>query len=134
MGPKWKREVYQDHKFDFVDVKSFTAHGTLLWAGYLWVYIDMLKSIAVYVLDTQTGILPIAFADVAIFLLAFNKWATQVKPAIDLSISRWIFSGCIIFSFLLLAKDWWTARKIIRSRDISFAYTNIIGIPLGESC
>src|SRR5271169_5480496 len=63
----------------------------------------------------------------AIFLLAFNKWATQVKPAVSLSISRWIFSGCIIFSFLLLAKDWWTARKIIRSRDISFAYTNLLG-------
>jgi Fungal potassium channel len=64
---------------------------------------------------------------IAIFLLAFNKWATQVKPAVSLSISRWIFSGCIIFSFLLLAKDWWTARKIIRSKDISFAYTNLIG-------
>src|SRR5579859_2324666 len=54
-GPKWKREVIQDHKFDFIDVKSFTAHGTLLWAGYLWVYMDILKSVAVYVLDTQTG-------------------------------------------------------------------------------
>ena len=69
-----------------------------------------------------------SIVDVAIFLLAFNKWATQVQPAVPLSISRWIFSGCIIFSFLLLAKDWWTARKIIRSRDISFAYTNLIGI------
>jgi hypothetical protein len=64
---------------------------------------------------------------IAIFLLAFNKWSNQVQPAVPLSISRWIFSGCIIFSFLLLAKDWWTARKIIRSRDISFAYTNLMG-------
>jgi hypothetical protein len=54
-GPKWKREVFQDHKFDYIDVKSFTSHGVLLWAGYLWVYIDILKSAAVYVLDTQTG-------------------------------------------------------------------------------
>lgn len=54
-GPKWKREVYQDHKFDYIDVKSFKAHGVLLWAGYVWVYIDILKSTAVYVLDTQTG-------------------------------------------------------------------------------
>ena len=46
-GPKWKREVFQDHKFDYIDVKSFTSHGILLWAGYLWVYIDILKSIAV---------------------------------------------------------------------------------------
>ena len=69
----------------------------------------------------------------AIFLLAFNKWATQVTPAVSLSISRWIFSGCIIFSFLLLAKDWWTAKKIIRSRDISFAYTNLIGTFLARS-
>jgi hypothetical protein len=130
-GPRWKREVYQDHKFDFIDVNSFKAHGTLLWAGYLWVYMDMLKSLAVYVLDTQTGIPDNRKGlTVAIFLLAFNKWATQVQPAVPLSISRWIFSGCIIFSFLLLAKDWWTARKIIRSRDISFAYTNLIGIIL----
>jgi hypothetical protein len=71
--------------------------------------------------------------DVAIFLLAFNKWASQVQPAIPMNISRWIFSGCIIFSFLLLAKDWWTARKIIRSRDISFAYTNLIGITSGDA-
>ena len=67
-----------------------------------------------------------ACVNIAIFLLAFNKWATQVQPAVPLSISRWIFSGCIIFSFLLLAKDWWTARKIIRSRDISFAYTDLL--------
>ena len=129
-GPKWKREVIQDHKFDYIDVKSFTSHGVLLWAGYLWVYIDILKSIAVYVLDTQTGASPTlgCLLMLAIFLLAFNKWATQVKPAVSLSISRWIFSGCIIFSFLLLAKDWWTAKKIIRSRDISFAYTNLIGM------
>jgi len=54
-GPRWKREVIQDHKFDYIDVKSFTAHGVLLWAGYVWVYIDILKSAAVYVFDTQTG-------------------------------------------------------------------------------
>lgn len=54
-GPKWKREVFQDHKFDFVDVQSFTSHGTILWIGYLWVFIDILKSLAVYVVDTQTG-------------------------------------------------------------------------------
>lgn len=128
-GPKWKREVYQDHKFDYIDVNSFKAHGMLLWAGYVWVYIDILKSTAVYVLDTQTGNIEmrLMYLIIAIFLLAFNKWSNQVQPAVPLSISRWIFSGCIIFSFLLLAKDWWTARKIIRSRDISFAYTNLIG-------
>jgi hypothetical protein len=54
--PKWQREVIQDHKFDFIDVNSFKAHGTLLWAGYAWVFIDILKSLAVYVLDTQTGL------------------------------------------------------------------------------
>jgi Fungal potassium channel len=132
-GPRWKREVFPDHKFDFIDVKSFTAHGFLLWFGYAWVFLETLKSLGVYVLDTQTGPANnLKRLTVAIFLLAFNRWASQVQPAISLSISRWIFSGCIIFSFLLLVKDWWTARKIIRSRDISFAYTNLIGIVKGE--
>lgn len=124
--PRWQREVIQDHKFDFIDVKSFTAHGMLLWAGYAWVFIDVFKSLAVYAIDTQTGTHPSTTTNVAIFLLAFNKWASTVKPAISISISRWIFSGCIIFSFLLLAKDWYSARRIIRSRDISFAYTNVL--------
>jgi hypothetical protein len=53
--PRWQREVIQDHKFDFIDVKSFTAHGMLLWAGYAWVFIDVFKSLAVYAIDTQTG-------------------------------------------------------------------------------
>lgn len=42
------------------------------------------------------------------------------------SIGKWIFTGCIIFSFLLLAWEGRKARKIIRSRDISYAYTNIM--------
>jgi hypothetical protein len=55
-GPKWKREVFPDHKFDYIDIKSFTRHGVVLWAGYFWVFFDILKSAAVYVFDTQTGI------------------------------------------------------------------------------
>jgi len=80
-GPKWKREVIQDHKFDYIDVKSFTAHGVLLWAGYVWVYIDILKSTAVYVLDTQTGNIEAeAEADYSHFLISVQQ-VVKSSPA-----------------------------------------------------
>ena len=69
--------------------------------------------------------------------------------AIDVkfSIAKWIFVGCIIFSFLLasqtnhhiqceaalildcfpqLGYETWKAKKAVMSRDISYAFTNLI--------
>lgn len=58
-------------------------------------------------------------------------------------IAKWIFVGCIIFSFLLVsswsARLWkcvtdlvklgyetWKAKNVVESRDISYAFTNLI--------
>ncbi len=45
---------------------------------------------------------------------------------IPFSIGRWLFFGCVIFSFLLLAYEAYKAKKIIQSRDISYAFTNVM--------
>ena len=47
---------------------------------------------------------------------------------------KWIFFGCIIASFLLLGWEWLKARKIIRSRDISYAFTNVMCVGTRSSC
>ncbi|OCB91548.1 hypothetical protein A7U60_g1174 [Sanghuangporus baumii] len=45
---------------------------------------------------------------------------------IPFTVGKWLFVGCIIFSFLLLAYEARKARKIILSRDISYAFTNVM--------
>ncbi|GAA5869190.1 hypothetical protein JCM8547_005164 [Rhodosporidiobolus lusitaniae] len=127
---KWKREVVPDHKFDFIDVSQFhtTACGTRLTYGWLWLM--FIKSIAVYVADIYT----------LVALLASNRWSASILQSdaaksdssssnvleVPFSIGKWIFFGCIIFSFLLLLWEARKSRAIIKSRDISYAFTNVM--------
>jgi hypothetical protein len=46
--------------------------------------------------------------------------------AIDFNIGRWIFFGCVIFGFLLVAYEARKSKKIVKSRDISYAFTNVM--------
>lgn len=51
---------------------------------------------------------------------------TTVTPAIPTEYSKWIFFACIMVSFLLLAWDMLKARRILKTHDISFAFTSVI--------
>lgn len=126
-GPKWKREVVPDHKFDFVDTREFIDNGFLMRMKYLWLYILVLKSFLVYVSDIFT----------AVTMLTTKTWSNQIFSncaqhkvsgciPIDFNVGKWLFVGCIIFSFLLLAYESRKAKKIIASRDISYAFTNVM--------
>lgn len=112
--PKWKREVIQDHKFDFVDVDEFYDTSFFTRISYALVFMVVIKSTLVYMADLWT----------AVSLLVINHMA--ITPAIPIEYTRWIFIGCIILSFLLLALDIRKARMIIASRDISYAFTSVI--------
>lgn len=90
--------------------------------SYCLLYVLVVKSIAVYVADIYT----------AVTLLALNHFAGSIYKSVENSTSsvrvplvygKWVFCGCIIFGFLLLAYEAHKARAIIRSRDISYAYT-----------
>jgi len=125
-GPAWKREIVPDHKFDFVDTREFTDNGFGMRMKYLWVYILVLKDFLVYVSDIFT----------AVTMLSTDSWSNNIFQnckqqqsgcvAIPFSIGKWLFVGCIIFSFLLLAYEGRKAKRIIASRDISYAFTNVM--------
>lgn len=123
-GPKWKREVVPDHKFDFVDTREFTDNGFAMRAKYLWLYIIVLKSFLVYVSDIFT----------AVTMLTTSSWSNEIFNScenigcvtIPFNTGKWLFVGCIIFSFLLLGYEARKAKKIINSRDISYAFTNVM--------
>ncbi|THV08666.1 hypothetical protein K435DRAFT_708645 [Dendrothele bispora CBS 962.96] len=123
-GPKWKREVVPDHKFDFVDTREFTDNGFMMRMKYLWLYIIVLKSFLVYISDIST----------AITMLTTSSWRNEIFNtcqdlgcvSIPYNVGKWLFVGCIIFSFLLLGYEARKAKKIIASRDISYAFTNVM--------
>lgn len=124
-GTKWKREVVADHKFDFIDTREFTDNGFVMRMKYLWLYIIVLKSFLVYILDIFS----------AVTMLSTEAWSNEIFNQckdvdgcifIPFKTGRWLFVGCIIFSFLLLAYESRKAKKIIASRDISYAFTNVM--------
>jgi hypothetical protein len=89
------------------------------------VYILVIKSFLVYISDIYT----------ATTMLTSNGWSNKIFSscqekngcvAIPFDVAKWLFVGCIIFSFLLLAYEARKSKKIIASRDISFAFTNIM--------
>lgn len=78
----------------------------------------LVVSISVYAVDTFT----------AINLLVFDKWAGQIKPEIPLNISRWIFAGCIILSFVLLVYRWMRAIRVMRQGGVAKSYLDPLAV------
>lgn len=57
-GPKWKRELVSDHKFDFMDTDSFRERTCLLTIRYLMLLCSVAVSTLVYSADLwSAGIL-----------------------------------------------------------------------------
>lgn len=78
----------------------------------------MVVSIGVYAVDLYT----------ACNLLFFDRWSGQVQPVIPLHISRWVFAGCIILSWVLLAYRMWRAIRAIKSGSITKSYLDPLAV------
>ncbi|KAL1916332.1 uncharacterized protein VTP21DRAFT_5949 [Calcarisporiella thermophila] len=117
---RWKREVVEEHKFDYVDVNEFYDPSCFTKIKYFFVFVVFIKSCLVYAADVQT----------AVFLLLrdrlFSGFDDLNKDRAKFDIFKWVYFGCIIFSFLLLTYDVYRARAIIASRDIAFSFTSTI--------
>ncbi|CAG8517898.1 2645_t:CDS:2, partial [Cetraspora pellucida] len=116
---KWKRErenrIVKDYKYDFVDVHEFEKHECGSKIRYSWVFFIVLKAVLVYIADLYS----------MTALLLNDNWAT-IKPPIPFAITKWIFVGSILISFILLFLEMKKAYAIVHSRDISFSFTNMI--------
>jgi len=115
---KWRneRQQIQDHKFDFIDIDDFHERSVVRKLRYSMVFLVVLKTILVYIADLWT----------AGILLIFDRWGSSVKPKIPIYISKWIYVGAILMSFIILAWDIKKARPIIASRDISYTFTSLV--------
>lgn len=78
----------------------------------MWLLVLALISVAVYAADTFT----------AVNLVAFDRWSSQVQPAVPFEVSKWIFFGCICFSWALAALEWLRAIRVIRGGGVADSY------------
>ncbi|KAJ1654407.1 Potassium transporter [Dispira simplex] len=118
---KWKREVINDHKFEYIDVNDFTRKGIRIGLGYAWIFILVIKATLVYVADLYTAV-SLFFVD--------KLYASQQSIYNDNGLGdyfkylRWVFLASIVFSYGLLFWEMRKARRILVSRDIAYAYTS----------
>jgi hypothetical protein len=125
----WKREVVPDHKFDFIDTRDYHDNSFGTRMKYFWLYILILKTFLVYVADIYTGVTMASSENWSNVIFSNCNFGKDNCFIIPFTIGKWLFIGSIIFSFLLLAYEARKSKRIIASRDISFAFTN----PLANS-
>lgn len=114
-----------------MDLDAFYNPSCTGRLSHLSVYLLTVKSFAVYVADLWTaGILkPSRHVTrlTRLFLVSLLIIGqTTTTPAIPTEISKWLFFACIMFSFLVLIWDMFKAYRILKSRDISYAFTSVI--------
>lgn len=111
-------EASNEQKWDYVNLSDFTSTSCLTPLSYGILYIFLVISIAVYAVDLFT----------CANLLIFDRWSGQVKPAIPFHISRWIFTACIILSWILLVYRWMKAVRAIKSGVIAASYLDPLAV------
>lgn len=114
---KWKREIIQDHSFDYLDVQEFYDPSWFGHLSYAKPFLVVLRSVLMYTSDIWTG-----------YNLAFNyDIAKKLYFGRDSNeLYRIIFLVSIGMSCLLLLYEMRKASRILRTRDISFTFTNTI--------
>ncbi|KAE8555986.1 hypothetical protein EYB25_000685 [Talaromyces marneffei] len=107
-----------EQTWDYINLNDFKSGSCFTGFSYFMVWVFGAISISVYGVDTFT----------AVNLLAFNKWSSQIQPKIPISISRWIFAGAIIASFVLLIYRWIRAIRVMRSGGIAESYLDPLAV------
>lgn len=107
-----------DHStFDMINITDYRnfKFKTLFWYLYSWFL--MFLSVILLAVDIYT----------CLNILVFKKWGTTNDyTPYNYNVAKWIFTGCIIFQFLLIIYHWIWAIKAIRSKNIAFNFLNQI--------
>jgi len=88
--------------------------------AYIYLWLSLIVSVAVYGVDTFT----------AVNLLAFDKWSSEIQPGIPFAVSKWIFSVCIILSFINLGYEHFRANKVMRRGNVAECFLDDLAVRL----
>ncbi|SCV02073.1 LANO_0F15016g1_1 [Lachancea nothofagi CBS 11611] len=111
----WKLSI-NSKTFDALDCSLFRNFKFMTVVNYAFfvLFLTALK-IALFVSDVYT----------CIKLLAFNSWSNNIiQPYIPFRISKWLFSGCILASIVLILWEIVDGIRIYRTRNISLTFVN----------
>ncbi|KAI9151843.1 Low affinity K(+) transporter 1 [Paramyrothecium foliicola] len=111
-------EELVETRWEYISLNDFkaTGCGTQFAYGYLWFL--LLLSIVFYAVDIFT----------AVNLLAFNRWASQIQPAIPFDIIKWIFSVCIILSIINLVYEGIRASRVMKRGNVAECYLDSLAV------
>ncbi|KAK0374594.1 hypothetical protein CLIM01_08039 [Colletotrichum limetticola] len=109
-----------EQKWDYINLNDFKSRGCLTPFAYFYLWLMLIISLAVYGVDMFT----------AINLLAFDRWSSEIDPAIDFKISKWIFSISIIASFVNLAFEHFRAHRVMKRGNVAECYLDTIAVRL----
>lgn len=99
-------------------LRDFRSKGCGTPSAYVYLWISLFLSIAVYAVDSFT----------AVNLLVFDKWSSEIKPAVDPNITKYIFSVCIIASFVNIAFEWVRAARVMKRGNIAECYLDNLAV------
>ncbi|KAK3682589.1 hypothetical protein B0T22DRAFT_288912 [Podospora appendiculata] len=121
-------EVHPEQKWDYISLNDFKSTSCFTPFAYVSLWVSLFISVAVYAVDTFT----------AVQLLAFNRWSGQIQPFIRIDVSKWIFSICIILSFVNVGFEHIRAQRIMRRGSVAECFLDSLAarlesIKLGKS-
>ncbi|KAI5956019.1 KCH1 [Candida theae] len=111
-----KKNELNTSTFDVVRVDDFYNHNcsTMFWYFYMWILVFL--AFILLAVDIYS----------CLNILVFHRWATADYKPYAYSVAKWIFTGCIIFEFVLLIYCWIWAIHIYRTKNIAMVYLNSI--------
>ncbi|KAI0887955.1 uncharacterized protein GGS22DRAFT_185337 [Annulohypoxylon maeteangense] len=115
-------EIRPEQKWDAISLRDFKSTSCFTPFAYGYLYFSLLISVAVYGVDTFT----------AINLLAFNTWSSTIEPTqlVPFDVSKWIFSICIIASFINLGFEHLRAMRVMKRGSVAECYLDSLAVRL----
>ncbi|KAG9233306.1 hypothetical protein BJ875DRAFT_50802 [Amylocarpus encephaloides] len=113
-------DLRPEQKWDFISLNDFKNTGCFAPFAYGYLVVSLIVSIAVYGIDTFT----------AVNLLAFNKWSGEIQPKIDFNIGKWIFSACIILSWINVGYEHIRAMRVMRRGAVAESFLDSLAVRL----
>ncbi|KAK4540758.1 hypothetical protein LTR36_008973 [Oleoguttula mirabilis] len=119
-GDREKGPPEYTQQWAFITLSDFKATSAWTSVAYMWLWFMALVAVAVYAADTFT----------AVNLIIFDKWNSQIQPAIPFKYSRWIFAACILLSWALCFYEWIRAIRVIKRGGVAQSYMDPLAVTL----
>ncbi|CAK7240200.1 MAG: Potassium transporter [Sporothrix thermara] len=115
-------DVRPEQKWDYIGLNDFKSQSCFTALAYAYLWFSLGLSITVYAVDTFT----------AVNLLVFDRWSSEIAPTqlISFTVSKWIFSICIILSVLNLIYEHIRAMRIMRRGSVAECYLDNLAVRL----